>query len=195
MKATSKRERLIAITAAAVLGLLAVDQLLIEPLLANSAEVRRQTELAQLDLDRAARLFSTSRRMNRQWMTMTAGGLRRDVPEAESLVLHSVRDWAQESHLALSSLKPERTEKTKDFFTVTIRATGAGSMDQIGRMLHHIQTASIPVRITELQITSRKEGNDDLAVTFGVATIGLTGDSSKPVPSQPARIVGRDGVQ
>ena len=72
--------------------------------------------------------------------------------------------------MTLSSLKPERTEKEKDFFKITFRATGGGSMAQVGRFLWRIETAQVPVRVTDVTITSRKPGTDDLAVQLGIAT-------------------------
>jgi hypothetical protein len=44
-------------------------------------------------------------------------------------------------------------------------------MAQISRFLWRIQAATIPVRITDLQITSHKEGTDDLALVLGIGTI------------------------
>ena len=52
-------------------------------------------------------------------------------------------------------------------------------MSQVGRFLYRIQTATVPVRITDLTINSRKEGTDDLAVQLGIATIYLPPDTDK----------------
>ena len=86
------------------------------------------------------------------------------------------------------ALKSDRTEKEKDFYKLTLRATGNGGMAQIARFLWHIQTANIPVKITELTISSRKEGADDLSLTMSVATAYLAPESESPSRNTSASI-------
>jgi hypothetical protein len=51
--------------------------------------------------------------------------------------------------------------------------------------------ATIPVRITDMTITSKKEGTDDLSLQLGIATIYLTGEAekkdNKPAAASAAR--------
>ena len=54
--------------------------------------------------------------------------------------------------LWLASIKPERTEKEKDFQKLIFRATGTGGMAQVGRFLHHIQAADMPIRANEIKV-------------------------------------------
>ena len=88
-------------------------------------------------------LFDTSRRARRQWSQMVSGGLRKDASAAESLVLNSVREWAQEAGMNLSQLNPGPTETEKGFYRITLRAKGSGKMSDIGRFLYRIETASV----------------------------------------------------
>ena len=169
--AFSKRERFIGIATAAVVGVLALDRLAVTPLLAQRA---------QLELDRANRVFSTSRLASRKWKELSGTSLKTDASEAESQILNSVREWAQDAGIALSSIKPERAEKEKDWDKITFRATGTGSMNQVARFLWRLRTATMPVRITDLQIGSRKEGTDDLSLQLGISTIFLPPDANKP---------------
>lgn len=174
----SRRERYIGLAVLAVLAVLVLDRLIVSPLMAEQRELKSQASKANSELLDANRLFSTSRRMNREWGEKLRN-LPHDASEAESRLLNNLRDWGQEAGLALSSLKPERTEKTRDFFTATIRATGTGSMSQVSRFLWRLETANVPVRVTDLQITSRKEGTDDLSITLGISTIYLAPTPAK----------------
>jgi hypothetical protein len=166
----SKRERYIGIITVAVLAILVLDHFIVSPLLDQKAELDAKINDAQGQLDRADRLFSTARRASRKWSEMARGAIVSDSAEADR-ILNRVSEWANESGMSLPSLKPERDEKEAGFNKKTFRATGAGTMAQIGRFLYKIQTANIPVRITDLTISSHKEGTDDLAITFGIATI------------------------
>jgi multidrug efflux pump subunit AcrA (membrane-fusion protein) len=179
----SRRERMIAIATGVTLVLAGLYQFVVQPLLEARAQTQAAVVEAQLRLDRAQRLFSTSRRMNRRWGEMTGARLARNASEAESQLLNAVREWEQDSGLTLASFRPERSgEKEKDFMKMTFRATGTGSMSQVARFLYRIHTAPIPVRITDLTINPRREATDELAVSLGISTIYLPGDSPRPAP-------------
>jgi len=177
----SKRERYVGIITAAAVGLFAVDRLIATPLLSKREEVASQIMTQRTELERAQRLFKTASQMNRRWAQLAGSALKRDASEAESQVLNSVQTWAHDTGLNLQSLKPDRPEKEKDFYRITVRATGTGTMSQVGHFLWQLKTAAIPVRVSDVQLTSRKEGTDDLSIQIGISTIYLA-----PEPQHPA---------
>ncbi len=52
-------------------------------------------------------------------------------------------------------------------------------MRAASRLLWSLETASIPVRVTEMHITPRKEGTDDLSVQLSISTLCLLPDTDK----------------
>jgi len=177
----SKRERTVGILTVTVLGLLGVYQFVVDPLLVRKHDLDDQIAARRADLDRNNDLYDRSKRAGVVWSQMVTGGLRKDPSEAESVVLHSVRDWAQETGMSLTGLTPARPEKDKDFFKITVRATATGKMAEISRFLFKIQNSTIPIRVTELQINNHgKEGIDDLGVQLAISTVYLAPDSDKP---------------
>jgi hypothetical protein len=72
----------------------------------------------------------------------------------------------------MSINKPDRIEKEKDFSKITFRATAKSNVKQLASFMYHIQSSTIPVRITDLTVTSPKEV-DDLTVSMGISTIFL----------------------
>ena len=178
--AMNKRERWVGIITVAVLALLGVYQFVVDPLLIRRQELAREIADARDAVQRNEDLSDRSKRAGRQWREMISGGLRKDASETESVLLHSLRDWAQDANMSLSGLTPARPEKDKDFYRITVRATGSGRMESIGRFLHRIQTATIPVRVSELQINSRgREGNDDLSIQMSISTVYLAPENEK----------------
>lgn len=177
----SQRERYIGIATVAVLGLLGLDRYVLTPLIDARQTVNAQVKEAIARHERADRLFQNARRLGPRWNDMVAGGLQSDVSEAESKALHALRDWAAESRLNLSSLKPERVDKLKRYHAINFRATGTGSMESISKLLYRIQTSKLPMRVTDLQITARREGTDDLSLQLGVSTIYLAPEPQKPI--------------
>jgi hypothetical protein len=177
----SKRERTIGILTVSVLGLLGVYQFVIDPLLVRKGELDEQVAARRTEIDQTNDLYDRSKRAGVVWSQMVTGGLRKDASEAESVVLHSVRDWAQEAGMNLTGLTPARPEKDKDFFKITVRATATGKMADISRFLFKIQNSTIPIRVTELQINNHgKEGTDDLGVQLAISTVYLSPQLDKP---------------
>ena len=166
----SKRERYIGIITGLVLAVLVLDYFIVSPLLAQMDALNGKIAKARNEVGNATDLIDLSRRAQTRWAEMSRGAVRTDPSQADQIV-NNVSDWARDAGMSLSSVKPERDEKEKDFGKKSYRATGAGRMSEIGRFLWHIQTAPVPVRITDLTITSRKEGSDDLSISLGIATI------------------------
>lgn len=168
----SKRERYIGIVTGAVLGLVVLCKLVIFPIQDDRLKLASDIDAAKAELKKTDDLIKLSDRAKQTWTTMAGGHLRRDESEAESSMYNSIRDWAAAAKLPLASVKPERApEKEKDFYKLTFRATANGGMGQIGQFLYRVQTASMPVRVTDLSISSRKEGFDDLTLSVAIATI------------------------
>jgi hypothetical protein len=187
----SKREQYIGIAAAGALIVLCLDHFALDPLLTSRDRVEAEIRACQLQHQKVQRLFKTRSRKSRAWSEMLNKGLqRKDASEAESQILNRIRDWAQESGMALSSLKPERTEKEKSFQKSTFRATGTGGMAEITRFLWMIQTADIPICVNDLQLNARKEATDDLVAQMVISTIYLpVSPEGEPAGAVPAREV------
>jgi type II secretory pathway component PulM len=180
------RERMIAVVATAVLGLAALDQLLVEPLLARLKEANDRLDVAvpTLAANRETIKLGAS---NDRAAKAKAGTSLQSVPSAaESQVLNRVREFAQTAGLSLTSLKPERVDQEKGFQRITFRATATGTMSQVARFLFAVQGGDIPLRVGDLAVTTRREATDDLTLTIGLTTIFLADEANPPGgPSRP----------
>jgi hypothetical protein len=181
----SKRERYIGILTAAVLAILVLDRLVLVPLTQRRADLDQKIGAAREELARANGQFATAMRARRNWAAM-AGSTFGGPVDPESRVLNSAQQWAQEAGMSLPVIRPDRTEREKEFEKITFRATGSGSMSQIGRFLDRLHTAEMPLRVTDLVLSSRKEGADDLSINLGIATIAPAPETDKSAPARPA---------
>lgn len=167
----SKREKTIAIVMAAVLGLLVMDYYFITPYMQERAKLRSESDSLTRKLQQAERLFSNRKRVDQAWREMLAGGLKSDAAAGENQALHTVRDFAQNARVNLVSLKPDHTGRTGDFQQIRLQATGTGGMGQIAEMLWSIESTRLPLKLSELRLTSRKEGTDDLTFALSASTV------------------------
>jgi len=177
--APSKREKVVALIAAVAVALLVGDRYVLTPMLEGNAALEAERQDLMSKLNGGAALLEHRRQMTRQWQKMTAGGLSSNPSEAESRVLHAVRDWAQDARLSLSSVKPERAEREGPRGEMTVLTAGTGNMRAVARFLYLAETTTLPLRIRELQIGSRKEGTDDLSVQLKLSTLYMGLESAE----------------
>jgi hypothetical protein len=169
----SKRETYIAIAAIACVALLIGDRLVLKPLSVSRDALRAEEQRLLGELANAQILFKRHRLMARRWEELTAGGLSSDPAEAESRLLHAAQDWAEEARLSLSAVKPERAEQSGRTREIRVAASGTGSMRAVARFLWQAETTGLPLRISELQLGSRREGADDLSLQLRASTLYL----------------------
>ena len=169
--AISKRERTIAAATAVAAVLLLGDRYFLTPALERREVVIAETKECLGKLERANRLFAKERLLKKKWSDASTGSMKADASAAESQLLHALRDWAQDAGLILSTMKPEQTETDKQFQKLAFRATGSGGMRAVSGFLWRIHTCSMPARILDVQVSSRKDGNDDLSIELRISTL------------------------
>jgi hypothetical protein len=176
-----------------VLAVLVLYQFVLQPLKDQSDDLDLRTAQASADFMRFNKVVKQSKEARKDLTAMTTGGkLSADASAAETMVYKSVRDWAQDARMSPPSVQPTRSaEKEKDFFKLTFRVQGGGSMSQISRFLYEIKRTTVPVQINELQITSNKENTDDLKLSLTLSTIYLPPDAGRQ--GNPGSPVARAG--
>lgn len=187
----SKRERFGLIAAVAVVAILGLDRWALTPLLAARTKANHDRDALNADVRTAQDLQKLGVEMNSRWNDMVKSGLKPDPTGAESQIMHAVRDWSEEAGVSLTLLKPDRqTEKTR-LPEITFQASGTGNLKALARLLWRVQTASIPIKATEVQVTSRKEGTDDLTFQVRLSTVYSPGPPGPTTTaSAPASLPG-----
>ena len=187
----SKRERLIILVTAIVVALLVLDRYVVTPLWDEQAVREAQKQVLLAEMERARAVLARKHQTQPKWKEMLAAGLQADPTEAESQILHAVRNWSAECGLRLSSVKPERLPDKTSLREIAFQAVGTGPMSAVSRFLWRLETAKIPVRIKELQVGARKEGTDDLTLQVRLSTLYLPAERPvATVPAAPARPTG-----
>lgn len=183
----SKRERYIAIGTVAAVALLIVYYMMVGPLLADNATYGDGIADYNLKLQRAQNLMDLSKRLGPVWNQRVSGPIKKSASDAESQMLQSIATWARDARMTPPSIdKPDRPEKEKDFYRMTYRCTAVGTMRQIKDFLWGVYTSSVPVKVTEFTLTTRKEATDDLSLQLTLSTMYLSPDYDKPKPATPA---------
>lgn len=179
----SRREKIIGGVVLAVLGLLALDTYAISPYVVEHDRVVDAMDTAGRKLGKAQKLLKNRKQVAADWRIALESGLKTDPSAAENQALHAISDYAQANRISLESLKPDRAARVGDFQQIRIQATGAGSTAAIANLLYRVESAKIPLRVTDLRLNSRKDGTDDLSFALNVSTIVF---SPAPETKRPA---------
>jgi type II secretory pathway component PulM len=189
--ALSTREKYIAIGVGAVVALAGLDRLVIDPFMEQGQEITNKRLDVGTKLSQADTMFNRRLALRHVWSDMrTVGGLISDSTETENQTEKTLQDWAQASGVRLTSLsgkhvaQPNVDRKSDKpeakFEQIAVDATGAGSMAAITRFLWKLESAPKLLKISEIHVTPRKEGTDDLQVQVTVTTVSLIPD---PTPA------------
>lgn len=176
----SKRERYFAIVAILVVALLVGDRYIMTPFLDRRAKVEAERQSLLAEMEQARSLFKRRKLMEQKWQEMVSGGLESDASKAESQVLHAVRNWSQECGLVLSSVKPERVVGEGNLQEIAFMVAGTGTMSSVGQFLLRVETASLPIKIKDFQLGSRKEDADDLSLQLRLSALYLASEAQAP---------------
>jgi hypothetical protein len=187
---------IVAVTGLAV-AIFAGDRYVLTPYVRARQAVAEESDRLVAKLHDTTLLFNKRKRMDKEWNQMLAGGLASNAADAERQLL-AVRDWAQESGLTNLSTTPRREPRNDQTQIVRLDASANGSLASVAKLLWRIETARVPLKVDELDLRSRTDGTDDLAVTFKVSTIWVvpgepTGKGPAGGPAQPRRTPIRAG--
>ena len=167
----SNREHVILAIAAMLVGVFVLDRLVLTPAWQWRQELADRRVVMAHDVSAAAALIKNHALFERHWSSMTREGLSSTISDTEGIAYHAVRDWAHASGLNLLAINPERVNDDSTLPIVVFRATGTGPMRAVAAFLKKLDETSIALRIEQLQIISRRDGQDDLTLELRLSTI------------------------
>ena len=175
----NRRERILAITVAALVGLFFLDQFVIQPVSTRLGNMSDRADQLEDEL-RTARLLVNNREIiETRWQTYRAAALEADESAQRLRIQRSLNEWAAEAGLDLAALSSGRTgtiERDR-FHEMRFILRGTGSLAAAVRFLHHIRRSTFPLRIVACDFGARSEEEDKLSLQLTVSTIRLAPDT------------------
>lgn len=173
-----KRERYLAIAAIVCIGLLAGERLVFTPLSKIWQERSQRTAELQQSIQDEKSLADREGDLRAEWKSMKDQSLPADDAEAENLILKAVNRWAESSRLALTTLKPRRSQEGKDFRTLEFQSTARGSLKAITRFLYELESDPLPLKIEAIEIAAADDNGD--SITLSLRFSGLLLEEANP---------------
>jgi hypothetical protein len=194
--ALSKREKYIAIGVASAVGIFAADKFALSPYFDALADVEaRQTDMNQKKSD-ADDIYAKQKRLQKIWNDLVAGGLKSDRSAAETQGYNAMQTWSQWAGATFPTRgADQRTVTHGKFQVINFHIAGQGvNQRSLAQFLWAVESASVPMRVTDVSITPQPAGMDSLNVKVGLSTLCLSSDADRPkaATATPAAPTGVD---
>lgn len=162
------RQRWLVAAAVVCAGGLLLDRAVLPPLTASwNARSERIAEVKEL-LDDGELLLEREASIRERWEEMTALALPADRAAAENAVLNAVDQWAAESRLAVSSLKPRWMRTEGVFARLEVQATAEGRPEAVLAFLYALERDRLPLCVESARLAPRDDRGRllEIKVTF-----------------------------
>lgn len=180
----TQRERYIACGAGGLLAVMLVQFVIIGPYFDRRDAIQTDLQNTIDDIEKVELLKLQHAKARKVWNQMIAGGLGSSATLADTMLQTALAQWAQDSGMSISALHPQSASPDGKFIQISYHLSGAGPLSTVSRLLWRLETTALPLRITGLQLSPRKEGYDDLQMQIEVSTICRVQDSDSPDKSR-----------
>jgi len=170
----SNRQQLLGIVAIAAIALFLGDRLVVTPLTRVWSEQSKRTISLKKSIAQGELLLERATRIRESWDNMRTNTLPTNLSAAENEVLKGFNRWAEESRISISSIKPQWRRSADDYMLLECRADTFGSMEAISRFLYEIEKDPLALRVESLEITTRDNNGQQLAMAVQLSGLLLT---------------------
>lgn len=170
--ASDNREKKLLLIAGIVVAVLVGDQFVLKPMINGwRSRAERIADLSQL-VTRGKQLIDREEALNQRWEMMKASALPMNRSQAETRLLSGMSTWEDRSGVDVISRRPEwRPSDVEELYDLLeIRLNLEGTLEQITRFIHAVESSSLPVRVERFELVR----NDDRGRSFKSTTV-ITG--------------------
>ncbi len=178
METKNREKMLIIVTAVAVAAFLA-DRVILTPL-SDSWKARKE-HIADLNkqIEQGKMMKSQERRIEAHWNDMKTNMLSENISLAEADLFKAFDRWAKDSGITISSLRPQ-PKQSDDFSTIECRVDAAGNINAITKFLFDIEKDPVGVQVQNVEISSRDDNGQQLALGLMVSGVINTPPTQQP---------------
>lgn len=192
----SKRERQIAVVVLAAAALFVVDQVALSPYLAERTRLQDAAATKAAELADVRRVMKEEGKLRGVLVRMGAalgdaaggqGGQQADASWAEGKILAALQEWERSAGVGKASFNRLRSTEQYGFTRLTFQVSATGRMPAIAALIYKAETATIPLRIDQMQVMLSGESGEELQVQLTLSTLCRTGGGGGKPELMPRR--------
>jgi hypothetical protein len=171
---TKNREKILAISAAACVGLWLLNLLVITPM--SNAWDHRSRQIADLrkSIADGSMLIRRQATVSDRWDSMRTNALSGNPTVAERQLFTAFDHWVGDSGVTEGSFRPQLHETDDNYSTLECRADVTGTADTISQFLQSMAKDPIGVKLESCELTSRDDNGRQLALTMDLSGLILS---------------------
>ena len=176
-----RRQLYLKIGAAASLGLLLLNAVVIEPAAQSWSDQTARITALREKVQRGRDLCKREAALRDRW----AGMLRANLPaDADNVAYSAWARWGRDSQINVTSFTPSPWQARDDGFDLLeCRVAATGSQAALGRFLYELESdQSVPVSLEECECTTRDPRGSQLTLTARITFLRLNETSKNSTP-------------
>ncbi|MBI3097713.1 MAG: hypothetical protein HYY93_05610 [Planctomycetes bacterium] len=171
----SGRERTLAFLTAAIVGLLALDRLLLSPGLARWDAQTAGLAEARETLLKHGETLSREEDLRQRWSAMAARLSRVNAENVGTDFLTALKGFARDSGIDFSDIHPNRKVSRGDFDEYTFETSTKCPTRGLSQFLYRIDGSPEFIAIPQFSVTAGNDGPSSLNIALRLSTIGPSG--------------------
>lgn len=175
----SRREKILVFVVAGLVGLFLLDWLVIQPTWSYLRNQSAENSELETQLAKANVLLDNDELIKQRWEQVLTAGLDKSEEALRSQVQQKLSVWSAEAGFDLTTLVSGRTVEGEDFHEVQFVVSGSGSLQSTVRLLEAIQRSPVPLRLVDLDLTSRDEKVDRVSLRAVISTVRFVADQQE----------------
>lgn len=171
---TKNRQQTLIIAALSIIGLFAVDQFVIEPLI--KVWKARETRITEMRASIAAgkAIVQRERGIRNYWRDISERTLTNNASAAEHRVFQAVDRWAQNSGAVISGVNPQWKRDSEDFTTYECHVDVTGDLRRLSLFLYNVEKEPLALRLQSVELSARDKEGAQLSLALQFSGLMLT---------------------
>jgi hypothetical protein len=165
---------LLIIAAAAVIALLAGDQLLFTPLIKAWQSRSGQIETLRKRVAEKKFLLQREQGIRRHWAEMSQHSLTNDFSAADQQVVQAIDGWAQSTGVVIASITPQWKHETDDYSTYHCRVDATGNISPLSHVLYKVEREPLALKLESVELSAHDKEGRQLSLALIISGLVLT---------------------
>jgi hypothetical protein len=170
-----RRQKLLALAAFGVVGLFALDRLVLTPLMASWRERSQAIASLRKSLNDGRLTIEREQFINARWNELRRNTLPANASQAEQQMLQAFDKWSRDSRISVSSIRPQWKRGTGDDHSLLeCRVDAAGGLAAITRFLYEVERSPMALKIESIELAAKDNNGQQIALGLLVTGLRLT---------------------
>ena len=165
------RQQALVIAAVAIVALFFLDRAVLGPLTKSWKARSARIALLQKQITDGNAALKRATAIRERWDQMQTNTLAAN--NAERRLLEAFQRWSRASNISVSSIQPQWKRGDDQYMTLECHANASGPVTAMAQFLFNIEKDPMALRIEAVEIQSRDESGQNLAVNLQVSGLVL----------------------